>query len=138
MDWTMPRPVLNWVAGIIAVLSLGSFALGIATADAPSRLPGERTNGPAGAALEAQEATPLGTERIEGPPPPPELTEEEKAKLEEEKKAREEAAALAKAEAAKTAGTGPTEAPPPPAPVEKAEPAPPPPPPPKKVEDPPF
>ena len=71
MNWSMPRPVLNWVAGIIAALSLGSFALGIATADAPSRLPGERSDGPAGAAMEAVEATPLGAERIEGPPPPP-------------------------------------------------------------------
>jgi hypothetical protein len=137
MDWTMPRPVLNWVAGILAMLSLGAFVLGVATADAPSRLPGERSNGPAGAALEAQEATPLGTERIEGPPPPPELTPEEKAKLEAEKKAKEEAAALAKADAAKAAGTAPNETAPPP-PAEKAEPAPAPPPPPKKVEDPPF
>src|SRR5689334_18409383 len=83
MEWTMRRPVLNWVAGIIAALSLGSFVLGVATADAPARLPGERQTGPAGDVQEAQEAAPLGTERIEGPPPPPELTEEQKAKLEE-------------------------------------------------------
>src|SRR5688500_12507635 len=117
MDWTMPRPVLNWVAGTIAALSLGSFVLGVATADAPARLPGEPVKGAAGA-VEAVEATPLGAERIEGPPPPPELSEEEKAKLEEEKKAKAEAAAAGKAEAAKTAGTVPTDPVAPPAPVE--------------------
>ena len=137
MDWTMPRPVLNWVAGIIAALSLGSFVLGVATADAPARLPGERSSAAAGGAVEAVEATPLAQERIEGPPPPPELTEEEKLKLEEEKKAKAEAAAAQKAAAEKAAAAGSAEPPPPPAPLEKAEPAPPSPPP-KKVEDPPF
>lgn len=102
MTWSMPRPVLQIVAAVIGVAALGSFAVGIITADAPARLPGERTP-QAGQAIQAIEAVPLAQERIEGPPPPPELTPEEKARLEEEKKAKAEAEAAAKAEAEKAA-----------------------------------
>lgn len=103
MTWSMPRPVLQIVAAVIGLAALGSFAVGIITADAPARLPGERTP-QAGQAIQAIEAVPLAQERIEGPPPPPpELTPEEKARLEEEKKAKAEAEAAAKAEAEKAA-----------------------------------
>ncbi|HEY8615309.1 hypothetical protein [Phenylobacterium sp.] len=95
MNWTMPRPVLKVVAAVIGVIALGSFSLGVATAPARGRLPGERAEGGA-AVVQAVEATPLSQERIEGPPPPPEPTPEELAKLEAEKKAKEAAAAAAK------------------------------------------
>ncbi len=138
MNWTMPRPVLKLVATVIVVASLGAFALAAMTAPPRGRLPGERQGGGAGGeAIQAQDATPLTDERIEGPPPPVELTPEEKAKLEADKKAKAEAAALAKAEADKGAPAGPEAVvvPPPEAPPAKLEPAPPPPP---KVEEPPF
>lgn len=130
MNWSMPRPVLQIVAAVIGVAAVGSFSIGILSADAPARLPGERNPDGSGAAVEAVEATPLAQERIEGPPPPPELTPEEKARLEAEKKAREDAArAKAEAEAAAALPI----APPPQdqigAVLEKARPAPPPPPP---------
>lgn len=132
MNWSMPRPVLQIVAAVIGVAAVGSFTIGIVSADAPAKLPGERNPGGYGEAIEAVDATPLAQERIEGPPPPPELTPEEKAKLEAEQKAKEEAA-RARA-AADAAATGlPAIAPPPPdqigAVLEKARPAPPPPPP---------
>lgn len=131
MNWSMPRPVLQIVAAVIGVAAAGSFSLGILTADAPARLPGERAPEGSGPAVEAIEAAPLSQERIEGTPPPPELTPEEKAKLEAERKAKAEAAALAKAEADAAAAGLPAIAPPPPdqigAVLEKARPAPPPP-----------
>lgn len=105
MNWSMPRPVLQLVATLIVAASLGAFAVGVFTADAPARLPGEAAPGKAGVVLEAQEAAPLTLERIEGTPPPPELTEEEKAKLEAERKAKEEAEAQARAEAEAAAVT---------------------------------
>jgi len=111
MNWSMPRPVLQWVAITIGALWLGAFALGVATAPERGRLPGEQPGAAAGQPLQATEATPLGEERIEGPPPPPELTDEEKAKIEADKKAKAEADAAAKAEAEKAAAT--PEAPPP-------------------------
>ncbi len=107
MNWTMPRPVLQVVATLLGGAALVALALGIATAPARGRLPGERLDGVTGQPIEAQEATPLVDERIQGAPPPVVLTEEEKAKLEAEKKAKEEAAALAKAEADKGAPAGP-------------------------------
>ena len=123
MNWSMPRPVLNVVAGLIAASALGAFTLGIVTAPARGRLPGERAQGDGGQAIQATEATPLDSERIEGAPPPPELTEEEKAKLEKEKAEKAEAAAtarLAAAEMAKAAVEAPV-APstPPPSPPDK-------------------
>jgi hypothetical protein len=130
MSWSMPRPVLHVVAAVIGVAALGSFAVGIFTADAPARLPGERPT-EAGQAIQAAEAVPLAQERIEGPPPPPELTPEEKARLEEEKKAKAEAEAAAKAEAEKDAQPPPAAAPAPPPDrigevLDKAQPPPPP------------
>lgn len=120
MNWTMPRPVLQVVATLLGGASLVALALGIATAPARGRLPGERLDGVTGQPIQAQEATPLVDERIQGAPPPVALTEEEKARLEEEKLAKEEAAALAKAEADKGAPAGPPAAVvAPPAPTDK-------------------
>jgi hypothetical protein len=97
MNWSMPRPVLQIVAGALGLACVASFALGIATAPNRARLPGERS-GEAGTPLQALEATPLGEDRIEGPAPAPEVSDEEKARLAALKEDRE-AAALAKAEA---------------------------------------
>jgi hypothetical protein len=139
MNWSMPPSTLRLVAFGLGFACLGSFTLALATAPSPGRLPGERSSGAAGLVLQAQDATPLVDERIEGAPVPEELTEEEKAALDAEKKAKEEALALAKAEAAKGAPAGPESvvAAPPPAPVAEKAAAPPPPPPPK-VEEPVF
>lgn len=101
MSWTMPRRILQIVAGLIGLVAVGAFALGVANAPGRSRLPGEKATGgvaAGGAAIEATDATPLSQERIEGPPPPPELTPEQKAKIEADKKAKEEAAAQAAAD----------------------------------------
>ena len=73
MTWTMPRPVLQAVAGVLALTALASFAMGIVNApEHGGRLPGERAPGQAAGpatAINATEATPLSQERIEGPPP---------------------------------------------------------------------
>ena len=92
MNWSMPRPVLQFVAIGLVVVCLGSFAVGAITAPARGRLPGEGPQGESAAVLEAQEAKPLTDERIVGATQDEEeLTPEEKAKLEEEKKAKAEA-----------------------------------------------
>lgn len=139
MNWSMPRPLLQVVAGVIGVAALGSFALGVATAPSKGRLPGERANGARSEVLQAVEATPLSQERIEGPPPPPEPTPEELAKLEADKKAKAEADAASRAAASTQAAaeaalpaTGPAPTDPIGQVLEKA------PPPPPKVEEPPF
>ena len=137
MNWSMPRPILQLVAAVLGVACAGSFALGVATAPSRGRLPGERLDGLTGQPLQAQDATPLTDERIQGTEPPPELSDEEKARLADEKEAKEEAAAAAKAEAA---GVMPATAAAPaatPATTETPAAAPPPPPPPK-TEEPPF
>lgn len=139
MNWSMPPSVLRLVAFGLGLGCLGSFALALATAPSPGRLPGEQTSGAAGLVLQAQDATPLVDERIEGAPVPEELTADEKAELEAEKKAKEEALALAKAEAAKGAPAGPESVVAAPAAAPAAEKAAPPPPPPApKVEEPVF
>lgn len=133
MKWSMPRPVLQVVAALVAVAWLGSFTLGVATAPERSRLPGEGAGGVSAEVIEAQEAMPLVDERIQGAvQEQEELTPEEQAALEAEKKAKAEAAALAKVEAEKGAPVSPVVAPiltPPPTakiePVEKAAPPPP-------------
>lgn len=107
MNWSMPRPVLQLVAGALGVVCLGAFTLGVVTAPSRGRLPGEGPRGASAEILQAQDATPLIDERIQGAAEPEELTEEEKAALEAEKKARAEAVALARAEAAKGAPAGP-------------------------------
>ncbi len=137
MEWTMPRPVLRWVAALIITASVAAFGLGVATAPDRGRLPGERAGGPVGQVLQAVEATPLGEDRIEGSSGPPELSDEEKARLAAEKEEQEAAAALAKAEAEKAAAGAIT---PPPAiqPPPAAVPAPPPKAPEPKPEEPPF
>jgi len=99
-QWSMPPRVLQVVAGLIGLLALGSFTLGIVSAPQRGRLPGEAAGDGNAPMIQATEATPLSQERIEGPPPPPELTPEEKARLEAEKKAKEEVAAQLAAAAA--------------------------------------
>jgi len=125
MNWTMPRPVLQVVAASLGVACVGAFTLAAVTAPPRSRLPGEGPRGGSAEILQAQDATPLIDERIQGAPEPEELTEEEKAALEAEKKARAEATALARAEAAKGAPAGPEAiiAPVPPPAIAKVEPA---------------
>lgn len=136
ISWRMPQPVLQAVAVAIAVLSVGSFVAGVATAPARSRLPGERLDGVTGQPVQAQEATPLTEERIQGAAPAVELSDEEKARLAEEKEAKEAAEALAKAEGAPGVITPGAAAP---AAASPAEPAPAAAPPPAaKVEEPPF
>lgn len=129
----MPRPVLQIVAAVLALVALGGFISGVITAAPRGRLPGER---PAStildqAASNIPDATPLSDDRIEGAPEPEELTPEEVAKLEAEKKAKEEqAAARAAAEAEAAAAARAAVAPaPPPAPVAPPPVAPAPPPP---------
>jgi len=75
MEWTMPRPVLQWVAGLLAAAALGAFVMGIVNApERGGRLPGERVPGASAAAgasvINATEATPLTEERIETAPKP--------------------------------------------------------------------
>lgn len=116
MNWSMPRPVLKLVAALIVGSSVTAFLVGALTAPPRGRLPGVAAPGASGEAIQAQDATPLLDERIEGAPPPVELTEEEKAELEAEKAAKATALALARAEAEKGAPAGPESAPPPPPP----------------------
>ncbi|WP_293676017.1 hypothetical protein [uncultured Phenylobacterium sp.] len=132
----MPRPVLQVVAAVLVAICVGAFALGVATAPSRGKLPGERATGVTSQVIQAQDATPLTDERIEGPPPPPEVSDEEKARLAEEKEAKE-AAAIAKAEAAGVMPVAPATSAAPPAAVEAPAAATPPPPPPK-VEEPVF
>lgn len=107
MNWSMPRPVLQMVAAALALVSIAAFAMGVAGAKGPARLPGE-TPSPVGEPIIAQEATPLTDERLQGADDgPDELTPEEKAKAEAEAKAKAEADAAAKAEAEKGAAAGP-------------------------------
>ena len=136
MNWSMPRPVLQGVAALLVTACAASLIWGIVSAPSRGRLPGVAPAGAGGQPLEAQDATPLTEERIEGAPEPIPLTEEEEAALEAEKKAREEAALLARAEAEKGAPAGPEAiiAAPPPSAPEKAPPPEAPPPPPKQEE----
>ena len=136
MNWSMPRPIVQAVGALLMVSAVGSFALGVATAPARGRLPGERLDGVTGQPIQAQDATPLTEDRLQGAAPPAELSDAEKARLAEEKEAKEDAAAAAKAEAA--AGAVPVVAPVAPTATVIAPAAPPPPPPPPKAEEPPF
>jgi hypothetical protein len=74
MIWTMPRPVLQWVAGLLALGAAASFTMGVINApERGGRLPGERARGRAAGtatAINATEAMPLGQDRIEAPPKP--------------------------------------------------------------------
>ncbi len=107
MQWSMPHRVLQVVAGLIVLVALSAFTLGVVNAPQRGRMPGEHAAGDTGASpIQATEATPLSQERIEGPPPSVELTPEEKARQEADKEARA---------AAKLAASG--AAPPPPLPV---------------------
>lgn len=115
-SWSMPPRVLQVVAGLIGLVALSAFTLGIISAPQRGRLPGEAAGDGSATVLQATEATPLSQERIEGPPPPPELTPEEKAKQEAEAKAKAEAEAAAKLAAAEAAPV-PTITPPPAAPA---------------------
>lgn len=73
MQWTMPHRVLQIVASLIALAAVSSLIAGILGApQRAGRLPGEKAPNSAGVgpSIEAQDATPLSNERIEGPPPP--------------------------------------------------------------------
>ncbi|MFI4949530.1 MAG: hypothetical protein ACHP7A_00655 [Caulobacterales bacterium] len=109
----MPHRVLQVVAGLIVLVALSAFTLGVINAPQRGRMPGEKADGEPGgpAPIVATEATPLSQERIEGPPPPPELTPEEKAKQQADKEARE-AAKLAAASASAAAPAPPAQPPP--------------------------
>ncbi|HEY0435213.1 MAG TPA: hypothetical protein VGC92_01135 [Phenylobacterium sp.] len=101
----MPHRVLQVVAGLIVVVALGAFAMGVVNAPNRGRLPGERGGGAApgvsaATAAAAPEVTPLSQERIEGPPPAAELTPEEKARQEADKLARAQPDVTAKVPAA--------------------------------------
>jgi len=102
MQWSMPHRVLQVVAGLIVLVALSAFTLGVLNAPQRGRMPGEKVAGSQGAVpLAATEATPLSQERIEGLAPR-ELSPEEKERALAEKEAREEAAEVAKAAAATT------------------------------------
>lgn len=107
MNWSMPRPVRQGVAVLLATAWAASLIWGVVTAPSRGRLPGQAPVGASGQPLQAQDATPLSEERIEGAPEPVILSEAEKAALEAEKKAKAEAAQLARAEAEKGAPAGP-------------------------------
>jgi hypothetical protein len=74
MIWTMPRPVLQWVASLLALGAAAAFVMGIVNApDHSGRFPGERQSGrPAlgATAITATDATPLSQDRIETAPKP--------------------------------------------------------------------
>jgi len=106
MQWSMPHRVLQVVAGLIVLVAVSAFTLGVINAPQRGRMPGEKSasGGSDGAApIVATEATPLSQERIEGPPPPPELTPEEKAQQQADREAKA-AAKLAAAGEATPAG----------------------------------
>jgi hypothetical protein len=118
MQWSMPHRVLQVVAGLIVLVALSAFTLGVINAPQRGRMPGEKPDGGSSgpAPIVATEATPLSQERIEGPPPPPELTPEEKA----QQLADREAKAAAKLAAANEATpTGPVAPAPPKLPSDK-------------------
>ena len=102
MQWTMPHRVLQIVATLIVLAAVASFALGVLNAPQRGRLPGEKAAAGSGVAapIDATDATPLSTERIEGPPPPTPEELEAKAKAEAEAKAQAEAEAQEAAAAA--------------------------------------
>ena len=100
MQWSMPHRVLQVVAGLIVLIAVSAFTLGVVNAPQRGRMPGEKVAGDAAAApLAAADATPLSQDRIEGAAVARELTPEEKEKAEDEKEAKEEAADAAKAAA---------------------------------------
>jgi hypothetical protein len=75
MEWTMPRPVVQGIAALLALGAAGSFAMGVINAPERGRMPGERARGVAAApvaAINATEATPFTEERIEAAPKPAE------------------------------------------------------------------
>jgi hypothetical protein len=99
----MPHRVLQVVAGLIVLIAVSAFTLGVVNAPQRGRMPGEKVAGATGAApLAATDATPLSQDRIEGAAVARELTPEEKEKAEDEKEAKEEAADAAKAAAVTT------------------------------------
>jgi hypothetical protein len=102
MQWSMPHRVLQVVAGLLVLVALSAFTVGVVNAPQRGRMPGEKVAGPAGTApIAATDAVALGQDRIEGLAPR-ELTAEEKEKAEADKEAKEEAADAAKAAAATT------------------------------------
>jgi hypothetical protein len=118
MQWTMPHRVLQIVASLLALAAVSSFVLALLNApQRGGRLPGEKIPGVAGsgAAIEAQDATPLSNERIEGPPPP---SDDDEAANDEEKPTEAAGAAAPAPEAGNAAPSAVAQAPmikPPPA-----------------------
>jgi hypothetical protein len=110
----MPHRVLQVIAGLLVLVAVSAFTMGVINAPQRGRMPGEKVAGDEGAApLAATDATPLSQDRIIGLAPR-ELTPEEKEKAEADKEARQEAAEAVKAAAATTPPGVP---PPPTAPV---------------------
>ena len=73
MTWTMPRPLLQGVAALLALGAVGSFAMGVINAPERGRMPGQRAGETpvfGAAAINAADATPITQERIEGPAKP--------------------------------------------------------------------
>ena len=73
MTWTVPRPLLQGVAAVLALGAVGSFTMGVINAPERGRMPGRRTGEApvlGAAAINAADATPITQERIEGPAKP--------------------------------------------------------------------
>jgi hypothetical protein len=70
-QWTMPPRVLQIVATLIGLAAIAAFVMGVlGTPQRGGRLPGQRLPGVAATApIDAEDATPLADERIQGPPP---------------------------------------------------------------------
>src|SRR5258706_12901163 len=109
MQWSMPRRVLQVVAGLIGFVALSAFTLGVVNAPMRGRLPGERNvvGAPGAVApVEATEAMPLSQDRIQGAVPAVELTPEEKAQQEAGKLARSPTDVSARVAAPQSAAAG--------------------------------
>lgn len=68
--WTMPRRTLQIVAVLLLACAIGGFIIGVRSAPAPPRLPGEDPDLAPGAPIAATEAKPLA-DTVEAPKPPP-------------------------------------------------------------------
>lgn len=80
--WTMPRRTLQIVAVLLLACAIGGFVMGVRSAPAPPRLPGEDPDLAPGAPLAATEAKPLA-DTVEAPKPPPPPEPEPKPEAEE-------------------------------------------------------
>lgn len=110
--WTMPRPILQAVAALIALCAITGFVLGLMSTPERARMPGEAADGAASAPLVAADALPFD----EPPPPPPKVEEPAEKEVEPPPE---------KPPAAPAPPPAPIIAPPPPLPVEPPPAAPP-------------